>query len=141
MREIEFRGIRKDNGEIITGYLYQSEKESWITDSKNIHLSTHKNIAWWQVIPETVGQYTGLKDLKGVKSFENDIVRIEIPPSIFWGNVLFGRIGVIKWCENRCRFIVEWEYSKNQHHVDLDCDTDFEVIGNINQHKHLLPWT
>jgi hypothetical protein len=58
-KTIKFRGKRIDNGKWVVGYLYQSEEESWITDSKNIHLSTHRNLAWWQVEPKTVGQYVG----------------------------------------------------------------------------------
>ena len=68
-----------------------------------------------EVIPETVGQFTGLCDKNGKKIFEGDIV--ESPN---------GTQGFIEWQNAECAFLVnigdDWQ--------TMD-DCPYEVIGNI----------
>lgn len=143
MREILFRGRRIDNGEWIEGYLFQ------IWDDAFILWGTTNDVPdMIKVIPETVGQYTGLKDKNGKRIFEGDIVKAvsrDYYGSEFQGVVLF---------KGGC-FGVEYEYlpkissRKSFHRIgeigrwqDMGASGTisytYEVIGNIHDNPELL---
>lgn len=71
MRETLFRGKRIDNDKWTEGYLFKIWNKVFLLwgmtgDSPNME----------EVKPETVGQYTGIKDDKDVRIFEGDIVNV-----------------------------------------------------------------
>lgn len=88
MREILFRGKRKDNGKWVYGnYAF--------TDNNGKRHFIFQNKAFeFEVVPETVGQYTGLTDKNGKKIFEADILRVAYHPEqdviIEWSDGRFG---------------------------------------------------
>ena len=120
MREILFRGKRTDNGEWIT------DSETYIRDGDGIWLSD-ENLNVVTVIPETVGQYTGLTDKNGVKIFEGDIVSLTK-----YSNLIY------KVVYELCRY--ELVNSKGVHCFVLDIykSEDIEVIGNIHDNPNML---
>ena len=139
MREILFKGKRVDNGEWVFGDLIRNliydgrEKEIRIGDIYFEHNGDIHGKAVYKVIPETVGQYTGLTDKNGKKIFEGDIVE-------FTDKYIHkkGRAEIVfeafKWKYSGC-------YYGGNPGVWLcidDTSVEFEVIGNIYDNPELL---
>lgn len=72
MREIIFRGLRTDGKGWVYGSFLKELYNSYIVECVDQTRYAFTNIS---VIPETVGQFTGLTDSKGNKVFEGDIVQ------------------------------------------------------------------
>ena len=130
MRKILFRGKRVDNGEWAEGFFYQHPltKECFmgVHDFNSYSIAYMGNMGcpvFSKVIPETVGQYTGLTDKNGNRIFEGDIF-----PHPTAGQYKY----VVGWDDETASF--GWFNGDG-------CGFDpgsIEVIGNIHDNPELL---
>ena len=123
MREVLFRGKRTDNGEWIT------DSETYIRDGDGIWLSD-ENLNVVTVIPETVGQFTGLTDKNGVKIFEGDIVRYDVN---------YHDMVISYDVENWGGWLYEdMDDNMQAYSIYEFCLKDIAVVGNIHDNPELL---
>lgn len=127
MKENLFHGKRKDNGEWVEGYycafngvshrIYTGYAE---TDCGEFYPD------YYEVIPETVGQYTELPDKNGKPIFEGNIIR----------DTETSEVGKICFDTDTARFVIEFEKMI----VDFSDynNGDVEVIGNIYDSPELI---
>ena len=131
MREIKFRGKRIDNGEwVYGGFLTESAASLGI----DVPLAIAR-ICWvivrlgefYHVDPETVGQFTGLKDKNGKDIYADDVVQ-----------AAHGKC-LVKWNENRSAFML-YDLTDELYMMNMEpylarhvAVYGVEVLGNIHE--------
>lgn len=135
MREILFRGKRIDNGEWIEGYYYKKPNPCSEDGKPVYHGISDLPPFGAEIIPETVGQYSSLKDKNGKRIFEGDIVKRCF--TLIRGHSKKTReiqVGIVGYSNTECGFVL-----KNTCNLKKPWDGDtIEVIGNIHDNPELL---
>lgn len=119
MREILFKAKRIDNGEWVEGDLLHGDLETGQQGGKNAtcFISMGFGNGFWEVQPETVCQYTGLKDRNGTKIFEGDIIKYKC-----------GNTAVVEF-SNYGAFV---GITKDLMHNSISGEVLIEIIGDIH---------
>ena len=125
MREVLFRGKRTDNGEWVKGYLYITHTGAHEIGSYDAEINIER--LTFDVIPETVGQYTGLTDKNGKRIFEGDIVSLVKHDGLIYKVVYVP-----------CRYELVNSKGVNCFVLDIYKSENIEVIGNIHDNPELL---
>ena len=122
----QYRGIRKDNGEWAKG---------WYLEEEDAHYNTYPVIVWGrhhEVIPETVGQSTGLLDKNGLEAYRDDIVE-DIPQQLW----------IVAWSDEDAAFVlilagrtIEDAYEDEIEHISEI--VNMIIRGNIHTTPELL---
>lgn len=127
MREILFRGKRKENDEWVFGDLIHEPWASCIQVIEKDNINPFKiKRTKYSVHKETVGQYTGLLDKNIERIFDGDILKLDGEDGFF----------VLEFQEDTARFVM----SGDSMVVDFDnfWSYEVEVIGNIHDNPKLL---
>lgn len=127
-----YRGKRKDNGQWVIGHLiwYEDGRARITPRHTDIYcLEEDENVIQhiaYEVIPETVGQFTGLTDKNDIRIFDGHIVKLYLEDTI--------ETGIIRYSESKSRFVLE----ANDTSYGFDDTCIFEIIGNIEYKSELL---
>lgn len=126
-REILFRGWNKKNKKWIYGYYLVNRGEHFIApDDKVNPLASYED---YVIDADTVGQYTGLKDAKGKRIFEGDIIESNDSRH------------VIQYNERKAMFVTALEgssyvtYGINQRWIN---EWKKVIIGNIHETQEFI---
>ena len=129
MREILFKG-KTVKGEWVYGLLSHVGNGWYISDE-------YGNPLAYEVIPSTIGQYTGLKDKNGVKIFEGDILnmhggcaQMDVREYDVQCRVAYYRTG------RGANIGFSGLYDSGMR-ADLMCECSLTVIGNIHDDPEL----
>ena len=135
MREILFHGKRADNGEWVEGDLLQIKYYNKPIIEYQIMPQSPVSSAY-PVLPETVGQYTGLTDRNGKRIFEGDICKFKRFNDVHIGKVVFNvtTASFIMWYQP----IVGAYGEKATQKMLLSVCDNIEVVGNIHDNPELM---
>lgn len=131
MREILFKAKRTGTGEWFEGvpvdvtplqcFSEPQAKEIVMVRAGFADWGMPRSLEYTKVDPETVCQYTGLKDKNGVKIFEGDIVECKTNAYAF-------HEFEIQWSGKSA----SWTISKGINKFKVDSSFEYEIIGNIH---------
>lgn len=137
MREILFRGKTVCDGDWIYGGI------TWNPSKKKVFIYTEWDEG--EVIPETVGQYTGMTDKNGKKIFESDIVKMSYRGDVLTAVVRFGNYNQPdKILKTHLGFYFDFDtvnfedFRKDVGYWTGRTSGEIEVIGNIYDDLDLI---
>ena len=129
MREIKFRGKCMFSNEWVYGDLIHKRHD------RNALMIQDENGLGCDVVPETVGQFTGLRDYDGKEIFEGDIVKCcYMIPEWGWSGGAEEKeeevIGAVEYCRG--------DFCIGEYPIVGFQENEMEVIGNIYDNPELL---
>ena len=165
MREIKFRGkvktsieelnelgLKHEKGWVVGNLVMYGKTPYIVGDFIEVDAEYTVNEFWVEVIPDTVGQFTGLKDKNSKEIYEGDIVSGE---SFETSMLKHWKSGILKHLDYEVEYVPEiyvvryheasfktfdlkgrWVAVLN-HHVSSMVE-DLQVIGNVYENQELL---
>lgn len=123
-REIKFRGKRVETGEWLYGDFVHSKDKTRC----GILVNDAESYDEYEVNPDTVGQYAGLKDRNKKEIYEDDIMSIKVGSVVRQAYVIYN---------GDCYYLATADgYLLGELRVGIGAGG--EVIGNIHDNSELL---
>ena len=127
IRPIKFRGKRIDNGKWVYSDLLHPHTSCRIVnyDESENEMGKRAEYRYFDVEPNTIGQFTGLRDKKGKEIYEGDIVKFGISGMNF-------------------KSTVEWDLENGRWRIESHganmigscfCNGIFEIVGNTHDDR------
>ena len=128
MREIKFRGIDCCTGEWVYGFLHSLSEKTEIGPLGQINVFRDGKPQNVLVKGETVGEFTGIRDINGREVYEGDVVLYRWTDERFKKSPQYEK-AVVEWDGRRgCWSLMGW--------VSVSFRSEkMEVIGNIHEEK------
>ena len=145
MRETKFRGNRLDNEQWFYGSLVYGFSEASGYKGIGAYLTAYEpennSFTTYEIDPQTVGQYTGLKGKNGVEIYEGDIVlskRFDIIDIKDGKNETKfpTKKCIVSWSDETAGFYLKG--IKGSLEDCLDNRMKLEIIGNIHENPELI---
>lgn len=135
MREIKFKAKRVEGGVWVYGYYCELAGRKYIipdySQFRDIHDADLED-SFTEIIPETICQFTGLKDKNGVEIYEGDIVEFV---TFFTKDTVVEHVWID---EHACLHpFFDLFYIDGEQGAGMEDET-IKVLGNIHDNPELL---
>ena len=152
MRDIKFRGYHMGNGGWLYGYyikheirqiypigdaLAVNEIKYYIVCDGFADWNMPRDLDFREVAPETVGQYTGVKDTKKKEIYDGDILRIICEDCDYDYITSVFSVGITLCVDVEGE---DYDYTPLEFAIDVwdNYGTSYEIIGNIHDNPELI---
>ena len=145
MREIKFRG-RKSNGEWIYGDYHK--RAGGVHCIIKMEPDENGKVVYTvhQAVPDTIGQFTGLRDKNGKEIYEGDILRGFEYPFYDAQEDAYNYYAIVDWDDEEAQFYAYHDLARGAQVRGVSCGVgvdmkdlrEMEVIGNIHDNPELL---
>ena len=131
----KFRGKRLD-GEWVYGYYAESDEygdnggceHNYRETITTLYYIVDRNGKPELVLPESVGQWTGLVDKNGMEIYEGDIIRFTRKTGPIYRRTISSDVCAAKWIDEKSSFRLCYRTQRQK--FSSHCSNKYDIIGN-----------